>query len=106
MNTPTVSTPVYFAFPFRKIDDVTIELPLDWKIDSLPKDQDQDAKAARYTLQFEQKNGTVHISRVLRCDLLMVTRENYPVLRNFYQAVKSGDELQIVLQPNASAARN
>ena len=95
---------IYFSFPFRKIDDVTIELPLDWKVDSLPKDQDQDAKAAEYTLKFEQKSGTVHISRVLRSDLLMIPKDSYPALRNFYQAVKSGDEMQIVLQPGASAA--
>jgi hypothetical protein len=97
---------IYFRFLFRKIDDVTIELPLDWKVSSLPKDQDQDAKAAEYTLKFEQKSGTVHISRVLRSDLIMIPKNSYPALRNFYQAVKSGDEQQIVLQPGASAAGN
>lgn len=97
---------IYFPFLFRKIDDVTIELPLDWKAASLPKDLDQDAKAAQYTLKFEQKSGAVHISRVLRSDLIMIPKGTYPALRNFYQAVKSGDEQQIVLQPGASAANN
>jgi len=97
---------VYFAFPFRKIDDVTIELPLDWKVDRVPKDLDQDAHAAEYVLKVEQKNGTVHISRTLRSDLIMVPKDAYPSLRGFYQAVKSGDEQQIVLQPGASAAAN
>ena len=97
---------VYFPFLFRKVDDVTIELPLDWKVSSLPKDQDQDAKAAQYTLKFEQKSGAVHITRVLRSDLIMIPKDSYPALRNFYQAVKSGDEQQIVLQPGASAASN
>jgi len=97
---------IYFPFLFRKVDDVTIELPLDWKVTTLPKDQDQDAKAAEYTLKFEQKPGTLHISRVLRSDLIMIPKDSYPALRNFYQAVKSGDEQQIVLQPSASAARN
>ena len=97
---------VYFPFLFRKVDDVTIQLPLDWKVSSLPKDQDQDAKAAEYTLKFEQKSGEVHITRVLRSDLIMIPKDSYPALRNFYQAVKSGDEQQIVLQPGASAASN
>ncbi len=95
---------VYFAYPFRKMDDVTINLPLDWKVDSIPKDQEQDAHAAEYTLKIEQKPGTLHISRLIRSDLLMVPKTAYPSLRGFYQAVKSGDEEQIVLQPGASAA--
>jgi hypothetical protein len=37
---------------------------------------------------------------------LVVPKNAYPVLRDFYQAVKSGDEQQIVLQPGASAATN
>jgi len=97
---------VYFEFPFRKVDDITIDLPLDWKIDTLPKDTDVDARAAEYTLKLQQQSGTLHISRVLRSDLLMLPKSAYPSLRGFYQAVKSGDEQQIVLQPGASAAAN
>jgi len=97
---------VYFAFPFRKLDDVTIELPPDWKVDSVPKDQDQDAKAAEYTLKIEQKAGTLHITRLIRSDLIMVPQTAYSSLRGFYQAVKSGDEEQIVLLPGAAAAAN
>ena len=97
---------IYFSYPFRKMDDVTIELPLDWKVDSVPRDQDQDAHAAEYTLKFEQKSGSLHITRILRSDLIMVPKDAYPSLRNFYQAVKSGDELQIVVRPGASAASN
>jgi hypothetical protein len=36
----------------------------------------------------------------------MVPKAAYPSLRGFYQAVKSGDEESIVLQPGASAAAN
>jgi len=97
---------IYFHYPYRKMDDVTIELPLDWKVDSLPKDVDEDAHAAEYTIKFEQKTGTLHITRIIRSDLLMIPKSAYPSLRNFYQAVKSGDELQIVLRPGASAASN
>jgi hypothetical protein len=97
---------IYFHYPFRKMDDVTVELPLDWKVDSLPKDIDEDAHAAEYTIKFDQKTGTLHISRLIRSDLLMVPKAAYPSLRNFYQAVKSGDEQQIVLRPGASAASN
>jgi hypothetical protein len=96
--------PVVFEFPFKKIDDVTIELPLGWQVGSAPKDVDQDAKAAEYILKSDGKNGTVHFNRVLRSDLYIVPADKYAALRNFFQVVRSGDEQQIVLQPGTAAA--
>jgi len=65
-----------------------------------PKDEDRDLKGAEYTLKVEKNNGIVHIQRVLRCDLYMVPKENYRVLRGFFQFVKSEDEQQVVMQPD------
>jgi hypothetical protein len=97
---------VYFSYRFRKTDDVTVELPSGWQVGSLPKDQDVDAKAAEYILKVQAQPASVHLTRVVRCDLVMVPKDAYPTLRNFFQAVKSGDEQQIVLQLGAAAASN
>ena len=97
---------IYFHYPYRKTDDVTVELPASWKIGSLPKPEDQDAKAAEYILTVEEKSGAIHVTRVLRNDLVLLQKDYYPTLRNFYQVVKTGDEKQIVLEPGASAANN
>jgi hypothetical protein len=35
---------------------------------------------------------------------MMVPKENYPTLRSFFQAVRTGDEEQVVLQPSRSVA--
>jgi uncharacterized protein DUF3857 len=91
--------PVYFQFPFEKYDDITIELPIGWKVSSLPPAQDQDAKAIQYTIKVEDQKGTLHVTRKVRVDLFMVAKEKYPILRSFFQAVRTGDEQQIVLQP-------
>ena len=98
--------PVYFQFPFRKTDDVTVELPAGWKIGSVPKPEDQDAKAAEYILTVEEKPGAIHVTRVLRSDLFLLQKELYPSLRNFFLLVKSCDEKQIVFEPGAAAAKN
>ncbi len=98
--------PIYFQFPYRKTDDVTVELPAGWKIGSVPKPEDQDAKAAEYILTVEEKPGAVHVTRVLRCDLFLLQKELYPSLRNFFLVVKSGDEKQIVFEPGAASANN
>jgi len=96
--------PVYFAYPYKMIDDLTIELPVGWQVGSLPKDVDQNAKAAEYSLKMENKNGNLHIRRELRCDLTMVPKETYPALRSFFQLVRTQDDQQIVLQPGEVSA--
>ena len=97
---------IYFSYPLAKIDDVTIDLPLGWQVNSLPPVQDFDAKAALYSLKVENNKGTLHLTRRLKMDLLMVEVKLYPTLRNFFQVVRTGDEQQIVLQPGAAAASN
>jgi uncharacterized protein DUF3857 len=98
--------PVYFAFPFQKVDDVSIELPLGWQVGSVPKPVDQDAKVVQYTLNAEGNNASLHFKRTLRSDLFIVPADKYSVLQTFYQLVRSGDEQQIVLQPGTAPAHN
>ena len=96
--------PVYFTYPYKMIDDLTIELPVGWQVGSLPKDVDQNAKAAEYSLKMENKNGSLHIRRELRCDLMILPKETYPSLRGFFQYVRTQDDQQIVLQPGEVSA--
>jgi transglutaminase-like putative cysteine protease len=98
--------PVYFHFPFEKVDDVSVTLPLAWQVGSLPKPLDNDAKAARYTLKAENNSSGVHFNRTLMSNLAILPKDSYPALRHFYQSVRSGDEQQIVLQQSAPAASN
>jgi transglutaminase-like putative cysteine protease len=98
--------PVYFHYPFQKEDDVSIDLPLGWKVSSVPKELNQDAKAVAYVLKVQDDKGTLHLKRVLRCDLLMIDAKLYPTLRTFFQTVRTGDEEQIIVQPGAAAAAN
>ena len=46
--------PIYFSFPFQKSDDVTIELPLGWKVSSVPKPLDQDSHVVSYKLNVDE----------------------------------------------------
>jgi hypothetical protein len=98
--------PIYFEFPSEKLDDVTINLPLGWEVGSVPAALDKDAKAARYILKVENNKTTVHMSRQLTVDLVLLDQKYYPALRNFFQLVRTGDEEQVVLQPIGSRASN
>jgi hypothetical protein len=96
--------PIYFTFPFSTIDDVTVELPEGWKVESLPKDMTRDAKAVVYKRQAQNAGNTLTIKRELDSEIVMVAKEDYPILRGFYQVVKTQDEQQVVLQAAAASA--
>ncbi|MFZ0732578.1 MAG: cyclic lactone autoinducer peptide [Candidatus Sulfotelmatobacter sp.] len=98
--------PVYFEFPFERIDEVNINLPLGWQIATVPAPQKLDAKALTYDLEAQNNKGTLHLNRVLNVDLLLLPKENYPNLRKIFQIVRSSDEQQVMLQPGAATASN
>lgn len=98
--------PIYFEFPFQRSDDVSIDLPLGWQVSTVPQPQTVDAKAIVYTLDAKNDKGTLHLNRVLTVDVLLLKAENYGVLRQVFQRVRTDDEQQAVLQPGASAAAN
>lgn len=98
--------PIYFDFPFEKLDDVTITLPEGWQVGSLPPEQNQDNKAVSYALKVENDKGTLHLTRKLHIEILLLDQKYYPTLRNFFQIVRKGDEQQVVLQPGGANASN
>ena len=98
--------PVYFEFPFQRLDDVSIDLPLGWQITTVPPQQKLDAKAVTYTLDATNDKGTLHLNRVLTVDLLLVPVDYYGSLRKIFQVVRTGDEEQVILQPGGSTASN
>jgi Domain of Unknown Function with PDB structure (DUF3857)/Transglutaminase-like superfamily len=98
--------PVYFEFPSEKLDDVTITLPAGWQVSSVPPAQDQAENIVGYELKVENDKGTIHLTRQLRINLMLVDTQYYAALRDFFQKVRKGDEQQIVLQPGTASSGN
>jgi hypothetical protein len=59
-----------------------------------------------YSMKVENGKDTLHLTRNLTVDFLILETKYYGALRNFFQAVRTGDEEQIVLQPGAASAGN
>jgi hypothetical protein len=97
---------IYFEYPHEKADDVTIELPPGWQVSSVPPPQDRNGKVMVYSLKVEQSPGTLRLTRKLTIDTLLVQQKYYTALRNFFQAVRTSDGIQIVLQPGEIHASN
>lgn len=98
--------PIYFSYPFERIDDISIDLPLGWQISSLPKPQKEDGHIITYSLESTNDKGTLHLNRTLNVDVLLLEAKYYPALRNFFQVVRTADEQQVVLQPASAGAGN
>jgi hypothetical protein len=96
--------PIYMEFPFQKIDDVTIELPPGWQVNSLPSEQKQDGHVITYAMKVENEKGRLHLTRTLDVNFLILQTQYYAALRNFFQQVRTGDEQQIVLLPGTATA--
>jgi hypothetical protein len=98
--------PLYFEFPFEKQDDVTIDLPLGWQVQSLPAAKKQDAHVVVYNRTAEKDGGSLHLTRTLTVDMVILDSKYYHALRDFFQVVRTADEEQVVLQPGNASASN
>ena len=98
--------PIYFEYPFEKVDDVTLELPAGWRIESTPPVREKPGEVVAYSLKVENDKNEVHLSRQVNVNFLLLDAKYYLALRKFFQDVRAGDEQQIVLQPGAATASN
>jgi hypothetical protein len=98
--------PIYFEFPFERLDDVTIDLSGAWQITTLPPPQNLDVKAITYNLGAENDKGSLHLKRVLNVDIMYLPQDKYAELRHIFQTVRTGDEQQVILQPGGTTAHN
>jgi hypothetical protein len=98
--------PIYFEYPHEKSDDVTVELPPGWQVSSVPKEQTEDGQIIVFNLKVEKNPGTLRLTRKLTNNLLLLDQKAYPDLRSFFQAVRTGDGQQVVLQPGEIHASN
>jgi hypothetical protein len=89
--------PVYFDFPFMRRDDVSVILPPGLRADFVPQVPQTAMDTVSYTLAIEPAVGGLRFRRDLTINLTLVKVAAYESLRNFYQAVRAGDEQQVVL---------
>lgn len=98
--------PIYFSFPFRRDDEVSIEMPLGWQVSSTPPAENYDQHVVAYALKAVDDKGILRVNRSLNIDFLLLDTKYYGALRSFFQGVRTADEQQIVLLPARTSAAN
>jgi hypothetical protein len=94
--------PVYFAYPYRQRDDVTIELPSHGRVMTVPEPHTYQGNGVAYTMSAASSSGRLQIKRQLDVAVFLLDLSEYPGLRRFFQMVRSADEEQFVLDPSGA----
>jgi hypothetical protein len=98
--------PIYLQYPYSTLDEVTIDLPSGLEVANVPAPHNPSPgpHVVGYSMQVVNDKGTLHLTRTLDIDFLLLDTKYYTALRNFFQTVRTADEEQIVLQPSAANA--
>jgi len=95
----TRNNPIYFPYGHQEIDELTVQPPQGYKVESLPVTRGaSNPKGYSYKLETEEKGTKLTFKRnfIMESDYFAV--ERYPEIRDFYDFVRSNDEEQAVLQ--------
>jgi hypothetical protein len=98
--------PIYFNHPFEEVDDLKFSLPSGFKPDVLPPAAAVKPGPVSYEIAVESKGDHVEVTRHLVINGTSFAVKAYPAFRNFFNSVKTNDEVQIVLQTIPSAKNN
>jgi len=91
--------PVYFPYPYQEVDSLQVRLPETLQIESLPPAQKGELVYANYQISVRaEEPRSLTLERRLRLDGYFFKIDQYPSIRSFYEAVRKGDEQQLVLQ--------
>jgi hypothetical protein len=98
-------TPVYLRYASAVQDTVTIELPKNLAIESVPKDATIPLpNNALYTAKYEAKGNTYSVTRLLIVANFLFSPSDYSGLKDFFQKVNGQDQEQAVLKSNETGS--
>jgi len=90
--------PVYFEYPSIEEDEVTLEVPEGYGVETMPTAAQIDAGAVVYNTRYEAAGSTVRFTRRLLVDSMFIPKEHYNSLRTVYSRITSADQEQVVLR--------
>lgn len=90
--------PVYFRYPYQEGDDITIKLPSGFQVENLPLPKEQAKPFGQYSVSYQTQQGAIRCVRRMVREGMFFQTNNYPNLRDFYDAARAGDGQQAVLK--------
>ncbi len=100
---PKRQYPVYFGYPFESEEEVTIELPSGYQVETLPQARNEKSVFGEYEITSSNDGGQLKARRVMRLNGYYFPVHVYSGLRDFYTKMRAGDEEQAILQATDAA---
>jgi hypothetical protein len=97
----TRTHPIYFDYPTREEDQVTITLDAGVSVTTLPPPARLNAGALSYTSETTASGTEVHFTRAMSVDAMLLEEKYYPALRKFYDSVLEADQKPVLLSEGA-----
>ena len=95
----TRENPVDLNYPYRTMDQVSVELPPNMAVESTPKDSNIPwPQNAEYVEKFQVKGNTVSYGRLIEVGSALFEAKEYAALRDFFQKTSTQDQEQMVLK--------
>ena len=93
----TRTYPVYFRYPYRTEDEVTLTLPENLAPAALPAPQAFDVGSMKYAAVATQEGREVKFKRSVSVNAMLIDAKHYNPLRNFFNAVVAADQRPLLL---------
>jgi hypothetical protein len=93
----TRTYPVYFHYPRREEDQVTVTLPEGLSLAAVPPPAVVDAGALAYSNEIASSGKALTFRRTLTVDSMLIETQYYRSIRNFFSAVVAADQKPLVL---------
>jgi hypothetical protein len=90
--------PVYFENEFQTEDEVTLQIPEGYAIESLPKNIDERHGAVGFQTWWAQKDNAVTFKRKLYLGTVFIDVPNYRIIRAFFSRLGTADQESLVLK--------
>jgi hypothetical protein len=96
--------PIYFRYPYVVQDDVQVQLPEGWQVQSVPKATDT-GKVLRYQASASAEAGSLHLTRQLSVGALWLGVNTYSTVKTFFDSVRAADEDRAVMAASVPTGR-
>jgi transglutaminase-like putative cysteine protease len=96
--------PVYFPYTYEELDNIAIEVPVGYSVETVPSGQDVKTSSTRFITTRSMKGNSAVMIRALVVNSIYFQPEQYPVLKSFFDKLRTADEEQIVIGGGARAS--
>jgi len=97
-QSPTRVHDIYFAHPYREVDDVLWKLPAGYRVRSVPGKQENRTILGNYVMAVENTERTLHSERQFSVEAVYLPASYYAAIRFNFNLARQGDEGQVVLE--------